>query len=169
MVSYIQSNYMGFGSGVVVPDTGVSLQNRGFGFSLAEGHPNRVAPRKRPFHTIIPGFVTRGGLPFATLGLMGGSMQAQGHTQLMVRLADYGQNPQAAIDAPRFRIVNGLEVNVEAHFPAATLAELERRGHRLKPIGDGYMDFGCSQIAMRLPGAYLAAWDARRDSLAVGF
>jgi gamma-glutamyltranspeptidase/glutathione hydrolase len=169
MVSYIQSNYMGFGSGVVVPDTGISLQNRGHAFTLAAGHPNRVAPRKRPFHTIIPGFVTRGGAPFATLGLMGGTMQAQGHTQVMVRIADYGQNPQAAIDAPRFRIVDGLEVNVEPHFPPATLVELERRGHRLKPLGEGYMDFGSAQIAMRLPGAYLAAWDARRDSLAVGF
>lgn len=168
MVSFIQSNYMGFGSGIVVPDTGVSLQNRGFGFTLAAGHPNRVGPRKRPFHTIMPGFVTSNGAPIATLGLMGGSMQAQGHTQVMVRMADYGQNPQAAIDAPRFRIVAGSEVSVEGHFPASTLAELERRGHRLTRSSDG-IDFGSAQIAMRLPGGYLAASDARRDSLAVGF
>jgi len=169
MVSMIQSNYMGFGSGVVVPGTGISLQNRGFGFVTREGHPNRVAPGKRPFHTIIPGFVMKDGKPLATLGLMGGSMQAQGHTQVMVRIADYGQNPQAAIDAPRFRLVRGLEVNVEAHFPVATLEALTRRGHRLTSIAEGYMEFGCAQMAMRLEEGYLAASDARRDSLAVGF
>jgi gamma-glutamyltranspeptidase/glutathione hydrolase len=169
MVSLIQSNFMGFGSGIVVPSTGISLQNRGAGFVTREGHPNRVAPGKRPFHTIIPGFVTRNGRPLMSLGLMGGTMQAQGHTQLMVRMGDYGQNPQAAIDGPRFRIVKGLEVNVETHYPAATLEALASRGHKLTPIAEGYMDFGCSQIAMRLEGGYLAASDARRDSLAVGF
>ncbi|MCX7893922.1 MAG: gamma-glutamyltransferase family protein [Burkholderiales bacterium] len=169
MVSLIQSNYMGFGSGVVVPGTGVSLQNRGAGFVTKAGHPNRVAPRKRPFHTIIPGFVMRDGAPLAALGLMGGTMQAQGHVQLMVRMADYGQNPQAAIDAPRFRVAQGLDVAVETHFPTATLEELARRGHRLLPVAEGYAEMGCSQIAMRLPGGYFAASDARRDSLAVGF
>ena len=98
MVSFIQSNYMGFGSGAVEPTFGISLQNRGAGFSLRPGHPNEAGPGKRPFHTIIPGFVTRAGKPFMTLGLMGGSMQPQGHTQLMVRIADYAQNPQAAIE-----------------------------------------------------------------------
>src|SRR5207302_4431007 len=90
-VSMIQSNFSGFGSGVVVPDTGISLQNRGSGFVLAPGHPNQVAPGKRPFHTIIPGFVTRNGAPVMSFGMMGGSMQPQGHTQMMVRMADYGQ------------------------------------------------------------------------------
>jgi len=169
MVSLIQSNYMGFGSGVVVPGTGISLQNRGAGFVTASGHSNRVAPGKRPFHTIIPGFITQGGRPLMSLGLMGGTMQAQGHTQLMVRMGDYGQNPQAAIDGPRFRIVRGLEVNVETHFPPATLEALASRGHKLTPISEGYMDFGCAQIAMRLEDGYLAASDARRDSLAVGY
>jgi gamma-glutamyltranspeptidase/glutathione hydrolase len=93
MVSYIQSNYSGFGSGVVVPDTGISMQNRGFGFTLAPGHPNQVAPSKRPFHTIIPAFVTRDGKPLMSFGLMGADMQPQGHAQMRVRLADYGQNP----------------------------------------------------------------------------
>ena len=101
MVSFIQSNYMGFGSGVVVPGTGISLQNRGNGFVLAEGYANRVGPRKRPFHTIIPGFLTRGGAPWASFGLMGGAMQAQGHVQMALRLVGAGQNPQAAIDALR--------------------------------------------------------------------
>jgi gamma-glutamyltranspeptidase / glutathione hydrolase len=169
MVSLIQSNYMGFGSGVVVPGTGISLQNRGAGFVLAEGHPNRVAPRKRPYHTIIPGFVTRGGTPVMSFGLMGGTMQPQGHTQLMVRMVDYGQNPQAAIDGPRFRIMTGLDINVEPWFPKATLEELARRGHRLVELPEGYMDFGCSQIALKVDGGYVCASDARRDSLAVGF
>jgi gamma-glutamyltranspeptidase/glutathione hydrolase len=169
MVSLIQSNYMGFGSGVVVPGTGLSLQNRGAGFVLADGHPNRVAPRKRPYHTIIPGFVTRGGEPVMSFGLMGGTMQPQGHTQLMVRMVDYGQNPQAAIDGPRFRIMTGLDINVEPWFPKATLDELARRGHRLVELPEGYMDFGCSQIALKVDGGYVCASDARRDSLAVGF
>ena len=169
MVSMIQSNYMGFGSGVVVPGTGVSLQNRGAGFVLAAGHPNQVAPRKRPFQTIIPGFVTRNDVPLMSFGLMGGSMQPQGHTQLMVRMADYGQGPQGAIDGPRFRIVQGMDVNFEPEFPKATLAELAARGHRVVELPAGYMDFGCAQIAHRLDDGYLAASDARRDSLAVGF
>jgi gamma-glutamyltranspeptidase / glutathione hydrolase len=169
MVSMIQSNFAGFGSGVVVPDTGISLQNRGAGFVLRPGHANQVGPRKRPFHTIIPGFVTRQGKPWMTLGLMGGSMQPQGHTQLMVRIADHGQGPQAAIDAPRFRVVQGLEVNIETAFPAETLRELARRGHQLTELPPGYMDFGCSQLINRLDDAYAAGSDARRDSLAVGF
>jgi gamma-glutamyltranspeptidase/glutathione hydrolase len=168
MVSMIQSNFNGFGSGVVVPGTGISLQNRGSGFVLTPGHPNQVAPGKRPFHTIIPGFVTRNGVPVMTLGLMGGTMQAQGHTQVMVRIADYGQNPQAAIDAPRFRIVQGLEVNCESSFGPATLQGLEQLGHRIVSLPPGYMDFGCAQIIHRTEGGYLAASDARRDSLAIG-
>jgi gamma-glutamyltranspeptidase/glutathione hydrolase len=169
MVSLIQSNYMGFGSGVVVPGTGISLQNRGAGFVLAEGHPNRVGPRKRPYHTIIPGFVTRGGKPVMSFGLMGGTMQPQGHTQLMVRMVDHGQDPQTAVDGPRFRIMTGLDVNVESSFPAATLEGLARRGHRLVQLPEGYMDFGCAQIALPVDGGYVCASDPRRDSLAVGF
>jgi gamma-glutamyltranspeptidase/glutathione hydrolase len=169
MVSMIQSNYMGFGSGVVVPGTGISLQNRGAGFTLKEGHPNRVAPGKRPYHTIIPGFVTQNGAPLMTLGLMGGTMQPQGHVQMMVRLADYGQSLQSAIDGPRFRVVQGLEVNFEAAFSAATLTELARRGHRIVEMGEQYMDFGCAQLICRRDGGYEAASDPRRDSLAVGF
>jgi gamma-glutamyltranspeptidase/glutathione hydrolase len=169
MVSMIQSNYTGFGSGVVVPGTGVSLQNRGAGFVLERGHPNCVAPRKRPYHTIIPGFVTKGGVPVMSFGLMGGTMQPQGHTQLMVRMIDYGQNPQSAIDAPRFRIMTGLDINVEPNYPAATLAELARRGHRMIDLPPGYNDFGSAQIALKVDGGYIAASDPRRDSLAVGF
>ena len=169
MVSMIQSNFMGFGSGIVVPGTGISLQNRGSGFSLAPGHANLVAPGKRPFQTIIPGFVTRDGKPVTTLGVMGGNMQPQGHTQVMVRLADYGQNAQAAMDGPRFRFVQGMEINIEPEFPKATLDELARRGHQITRLPEGYMDFGCGQLIYRLEDGYAAASDARRDSLAVGF
>ncbi|MFO0003707.1 MAG: gamma-glutamyltransferase family protein, partial [bacterium] len=113
MVSFIQSNFKGFGSGVVVPGTGISLQNRGWGFKLAKGHANEVGPRKRPFHTIIPGFITRDGKPHMSFGVMGGSMQAQGHSQMMLRLADYGQNPQAMADGPRWRVDDGRRVALE--------------------------------------------------------
>ncbi|MCZ7563197.1 MAG: gamma-glutamyltransferase family protein [Burkholderiales bacterium] len=168
MVSFIQSNYMGFGAGVVVPGTGISLHNRGAGFVLTPGHPNRVAPGKRPFQTIIPGFVTRDGAPVMTLGLMGGTMQAQGHAQLMVRMADYDQSPQSAIDAPRFRIVHGLSVNLEGGFGAPTLAELARRGHRIAALDEAYMDFGCAQIVRRMADGFMGCCDMRRDSISIG-
>ena len=169
MVSMIQSNFSGFGSGVVVPGTGISLQNRGSGFVLTPGHPNQVAPGKRPFHTIIPGFVTRNGAPVMSFGLMGGSMQPQGHTQMLVRMADYGQGPQGAVDGPRFRVVNGVEITFEDEWPEATIAELAARGHRVMKLPEDYNAFGCAQIAYRLEDGYLAASDARRDSLPVGF
>jgi len=168
MVSMIQSNYMGFGSGVVVPGTGISLQNRGATFVLKEGHPNRVGPNKRPYQTIIPGFVSKGGKPVMSFGVMGGTMQPQGHTQVMVRIADYGQNPQAASDGPRFRWVQGLDVSVEGGFPAATLEALKGRGHRIVTVDD-YNQFGCAQMIWKLDGGYFAASDPRRDGQAVGF
>jgi gamma-glutamyltranspeptidase/glutathione hydrolase len=170
MVSMIQSNYMGFGSGVVVPGTGISLQNRGATFVLAEGHPNRVGPKKRPYQTIIPGFVTRAGRPLMSFGVMGGTMQPQGHTQVMVRIADYGQSPQAACDGPRFRWVQGMDVSVEDHFPVAVVEDLRRRGHRIVTVDD-YNQFGSGQLIWRLgdAGGYLAASDPRRDGQAAGF
>ena len=169
MVSMIQSNFAGFGSGCVVPGTGISMQNRGNGFVLTSGHPNQVGPGKRPFQTIIPGFITKNGQPLMSFGLMGGNMQPQGHTQLVLRMADHGQGPQAAIDGPRFRFVQGLEINCENSFPEATLKELARRGHAIKAMPDGYFDYGCSQIIRKLDAGYVACSDARRDSLAVGF
>lgn len=117
MASFIQSNFKGFGSGVVVPNTGIALQNRGSGFSRKPGHPNQVAPGKRLFHTIIPGFLTRADAHLMSFGLMGGSMQAQGHLQVTSRVADYGQNPQAASDAPRWRVMDdNSTVAVEWNF-----------------------------------------------------
>jgi gamma-glutamyltranspeptidase / glutathione hydrolase len=169
MVSMIQSNFMGFGSGVVVPGTGISLQNRGFSFVAEPGHPNRVGPRKRPYQTIIPGFVTKDGKPVMSFGLMGGTMQPQGHTQVIVRIADYGQNPQAACDGPRFRFVQGMDVSVEDdRFAPETLAELQRRGHRIVTVND-YNQFGSSQMIWKLDGGYLAASDPRRDGQAAGY
>lgn len=168
MVSMIQSNYMGFGSGVVVPGTGISLQNRGANFVAAEDHPNRVGPSKRPYHTIIPGFVTKDGDPVMSFGVMGGTMQPQGHTQVMVRIADYGQNPQAACDGPRFRWVQGMQVSCERGFPRATLDELRSRGHDLIAVDD-YNQFGSCQAIWRLDGGYAAASDPRRDGQAAGF
>ena len=168
MVSMIQSNYMGFGSGVVVPGTGIALQNRGANFAAVQRHPNRVAPNKRPYHTIIPGFVTKDGAPVMSFGVMGGMMQPQGHVQVMVRIADHGQNPQAACDGPRFRWVQGLQVSCEKGFPPATLDELRRRGH--DPVAvDDYNEFGSCQAIWRLDGGYLAASDPRRDGQAAAF
>jgi len=168
MISMIQSNYMGFGAGVVVPGTGISLQNRGSSFVLAEGHPNRVGPRKRPYQTIIPGFVTKDGKPLMSFGVMGGTMQPQGHVQVMVRIADYGQNPQAACDAPRFRWVQGMDVSVEDRMAPAVVEELERRGHRIVTVDD-YNQFGSCQAIWKLGDGYLAASDPRRDGQAAGF
>ena len=169
MISLIQSNYMGFGSGIVVPGTGVSLQNRGTCFVLTPGHPNQVAPKKRPYQTIIPGFVTKDGKPIMSFGLMGGTMQPQGHVQLIVRIADYNQNPQTASDGPRFRVLQGMEVNVEGGFATSVLEELTKRGHKLAELKEGYMDFGSAQLIWKLDGGYLAASDPRRDGQAVGY
>jgi gamma-glutamyltranspeptidase/glutathione hydrolase len=169
MVSYIQSNYNGFGSGIVVPGTGIALHNRGRAFSLGAGHPNRVGPGKRPFHTIIPGFVTRRGQALMGFGVMGAAMQPQGHVQMMVRIFDWGQNPQAACDAPRWRVMDSLNVWVEPGYPDETLEGLRRRGHRLALAKPPSLDFGAAQLIYRLDGGYLAASEPRRDGQAVGY
>jgi gamma-glutamyltranspeptidase/glutathione hydrolase len=168
MVSMIQSNYMGFGSGVVVAGTGISLQNRGANFAVAQGHPNQVAPNKRPYHTIIPGFVSKDGAPVMSFGVMGGMMQPQGHVQVMARIADHGQNPQAACDGPRFRWVQGMQVSCEDGFPPTTLDELRQRGHDLLAVDD-YNAFGSCQAIWRLEEGYFAASDPRRDGQAAAF
>lgn len=176
MVSFIQSNYMGFGSGCVEPNFGISLQNRGHGFSLnANGlNPaNVVAPGKRPFHTIIPAFLSKEGQPVMSYGVMGANMQPQGHMQTLVRMLDYGQNPQAACDAPRWRYNAGLEINVEASLNHDTVNGLQSRGHRVDVINDSYQDFGAGQFIWRAGDpkveGYVVASDARRDGLAAGF
>jgi gamma-glutamyltranspeptidase/glutathione hydrolase len=163
---------MGFGSGVVEPSFGISLQNRGHGFSLNAG-ANQVAPGKRPFHTIIPAFLTKDGQPVMSFGVMGGNMQPQGHMQTLVRMLDYKQNPQAACDAPRWRFNQGLDINVEAAMKAATIQGLAERGHKMDVINDSYQDFGAGQFIWKAGNTkvegYVAASDSRRDGLAAGF
>jgi len=167
MVSYIQSNFFAFGSGIVVPGTGISFQNRGSGFTLEEGHPNQVGPNKRPFHTIIPAFITREGEPLMSFGVMGGPMQPQGHAQMVIRIFKYGQNPQAAVDAPRWRVFEGLNVGVEAGFSNDVLDELSRRGHKMQEMH--FFDFGGAQLIYKMENGYVAASDPRKDGQAVGF
>jgi gamma-glutamyltranspeptidase/glutathione hydrolase len=173
MVSFIQSNYMGFGSGVVVPGAGVSLQNRGVGFSMDARSPNVVAGGKRPFHTIIPAFLTKDGAPVMSFGVMGGDMQPQGHLQTLVRMLDYRQQPQAACDAPRWKVNRDFTLDVEATMRPEVIAGLVERGHKLKSVADPYMDFGSGQFIWRLSEdpdhGYVAASDSRRDGLAAGF
>jgi len=174
MISFIQSNYMGFGSGVVVPDWGVSLQNRGFGFSMDPKSANVVAGGKRPFHTIIPAFLTRkegnATLPQMSFGVMGGDMQPQGHLQTILRMLSYRQQPQAACDAPRWKVNRDFTLDVEANMNAATVQGLSNLGHTLKKIDDPYMDFGAGQFIWRLSDdiedGYIAASDPRRDGQA---
>ena len=169
MVSYIQSNYMGFGSGVVVPGTGIALHNRGYGFTTEAGHPNQLAPGKRPFHTIIPGFLTRGGEPVGPFGVMGGFMQAQGHVQVLVNTLDYGLNPQASLDAPRWRWAEGRTVAIEPEVDAEVAEGLRARGHDVRRH-DTDVSYGRGQIIWRLPdGGYIAGSDKRADGCAVGF
>jgi gamma-glutamyltranspeptidase/glutathione hydrolase len=174
MISFIQSNYMGFGSGVVVPDWGVSLQNRGFGFSMDPNSANVVAGGKRPFQTIIPAFLTRKEgdtwLPQMSFGVMGGDMQPQGHLQTVIRMLSYRQQPQAACDAPRWKVNRDFSLDVEANMNADTVQGLSDLGHTLKKIDDPYMDFGAGQFIWRLSDdiedGYIAASDPRRDGQA---
>lgn len=169
MISMIQSNYQGFGSGIVVPGTGVALQNRGSGFVLEEGHLNRVAPGKRPYHTIIPAFLTQDGAAVGPFGVMGGYMQPQGHLQMVVNQVDYGMNPQASLDAPRWQWLKGREVAVEQSVPSHILSGLAARGHGLTLHYQGGA-FGKGQIIRRLAnGTYVAGSEPRADGCAVGF
>jgi gamma-glutamyltranspeptidase/glutathione hydrolase len=166
MVSIIQSNYLGFGSGVVVPNTGISLQNRGFGFSLEPGHPNLVAGGVRPYHTIMPGFVTRDNRALLSFGVMGGHMQPQGHVQLLVRMLLQRQNPQAACDGPRWYVSEHSEIGLELEL-LGLADELAGRGHRLLPAAPREL-FGGAQAIYKLAEGYCAGSDPRKDGQAVG-
>ncbi len=168
MVSMIQSNYEGFGSGIVIPKTGIAMQNRGLGFLLEPGHPNEVGPGKRPYHTIIPGFVTRAGAPLLSFGVMGGHMQHQGHVQMVRRLFDHGQNPQAASDAPRWHVYPDFSVGLETGFDAQVAQHLADRGHRvryepLEPV------FGGAQLILRTESGYVGGSDHRKEGQVAGF
>ena len=177
MVSFINSLYSEFGSGIVVPGTGFALQNRGAGFTLEPGLPNTVAPGKRPFHTLIPGFVTKPGArlaadgstdtPYMSFGLMGGAMQAQGHAQLLLNLFVFGMDIQQAIDAARFRHMDGLKVSLEAPITDSVRAALTAMGHEVSEGPGGIM--GGSQAIIRLPQGYAAGSDPRKDGEAVGY
>lgn len=167
MVSYIQSNYLGFGSGIVIPGTGIALQNRGACFSLLPGHPNELAPGKRPFHTIIPGFITRDGRPLCAFGVMGGDMQPQGHVQIVSGLVDYRLNPQAALDAPRVRVTGGAGVEIELEIGADTIRQLGQLGHNTHAVAE-MAGFGGGQIIWREPesGVLIAGSEPRKDGQA---
>lgn len=155
MISFIQSNYMGFGSGVVVPETGISLQNRGHGFKLDPEHKNRLEPGKKTYHTIIPGFLTKDGKPVGPFGVMGGFMQPQGHLQVVMNLIDFSLNPQASLDAPRWQWVKGKKVLLEPTFPAHLAHALARKGHQIEWALDSG-SFGRGQMIIRQENGVLA-------------
>jgi gamma-glutamyltranspeptidase/glutathione hydrolase len=166
MISLINSVSWYFGSGVVVPNTGVVLQNRGAGFSLEAGHPNQIAPNKRPFHTIIPAFVTRQGKPWLSYGVMSGSMQPQGHVQVLLNLIEFGMDPQEAIDAARFRHLSGRQIAVE-NLNAEVARALANLGHELQ-VPNG-IAFGGAQAILKLKRGWAAGSDPRKDGMAAGY
>lgn len=197
MVSLIQSNYMGFGSGLVVPGTGIALQNRGACFTLEPGHPNEIAPSKRPYHTIIPGFLSLEGegastartgtntledaseavaRPIGPFGIMGGFMQPQAHVQYVLRTVLHGQNPQAALDAPRWQWMKAMEVQLEPGWPEATVQGLRKLGHQVSVADERSVTFGRGQAIARVPAdapigtptTLCGASDLRADGAAIG-
>ena len=172
MVSYIQSNFKGFGSGVVAPG-GIAFHNRGMSFRLENGHPNQVAPDKRPFHTILPAFLTKDNKPIMAFGVMGGNMQPQGHIQFVMRFIDEYLNPQSCSDAPRWRIDDLGKLTVEAAMPASVVEGLRALGHEVAVQPANSLDFGSAQAIAKIDddanSAYIAGSDHRRDGLAAGF
>ena len=163
MVSFIQSNYMEFGSGVVIPGTAISLQNRGANFSLDEGSDNCLQGGKRSYHTIIPGFLAKDGQPIGPFGVMGGFMQPQGHVQVVVNTVDYGMNPQDCLDAPRFQWQGGKHIQLEQEVPAAVAEELRRRGHEVEVVSDR-IAMGRGQIIWRRSdGTLVGGTEPRSD------
>ncbi|MGH8030297.1 MAG: gamma-glutamyltransferase [Arenimonas sp.] len=168
MVSLIQSNYRGMGSGMAPPGLGFILQDRGEQFVLKEGHANSYQPGKRPFHTIIPAFLTKDGQPWVSFGVMGGAMQPQGHVQMVVNQVDYGMNPQASLDAPRWQWTKDLEVLVENLAAPSIVSGLAERGHAVS-TRPADVAFGRGQIVRRRAnGSYVAGSDFRADGCAVG-
>ncbi|MFN8645836.1 MAG: gamma-glutamyltransferase [Gemmatimonadales bacterium] len=171
MVSFINSLYEEFGSGIVVPGTGFALQDRGAGFSLEPGLPNTVAPGKRPRHTLIPAFVTRstpaGDEPWLSFGVMGGAMQPQGHVQVLLDLVLFGMDPQQAADAPRFRHYDGLRVGLEEGMPAGVREALAALGHEVETLHPD--NAGGAQLILREGAGYLAGSDRRKDGGAAGW
>lgn len=169
LVSFIQSNFMGFGSGVVEPDTGIILQNRGHLFSLEENHPNCIGPRKRCVHTLMPGMICKDGRPFAALGLKGGHVQPQVQVQIIANLVDHGMTPQQAIAAPRFNHIDGVKVGLEPEIPQTVKDDLTRRGHQV--VGGNPESFGGAHMIMVHPdsGVFVGGSDPRKGGCALGF
>ena len=164
MISFIQSNFRGFGSGLVVPGTGISLNNRGTDFSMDNHSPNALMGRKRPYHTIIPGFITKNGKAIGPFGVMGAYMQPQGHLQVLLNTIDYGMNPQSALDAPRWQWTGGMEVHIEEDFPSEIAQVLEGKGHRIA-INRDTSFFGRGQMIIRTgEGQLCGATEKRADS-----
>lgn len=173
--SFINSNYSGFGTGLIPRGCGFTLQNRGAGFTLEKGHPNVLAPGKRPYHTIIPGMMTKHGELHGPFGVMGGFMQPQGHLQVVTNMVDYGMDPQEALNAPRFCILDGTtggKVSLEEGIPVETMAALARIGHEVIPVASySRIAFGKGQIILRDPktGVFTAGSDPRADGQALGW
>jgi gamma-glutamyltranspeptidase/glutathione hydrolase len=169
LVSFIQSNFMGFGSGVVEPETGIILQNRGHLFSVDENHPNCIGPHKRCVHTLMPGMIFKDGKPFAALGLKGGHVQPQVQTQIIVNLIDHGMTPQQAIAAARFNHIEGTKVGLEPGIPESTVQELKRRGHQI--VSGASESFGGAHMIMIDPqsGVFVGGSDPRKGGCALGF
>ena len=164
MVSYIQSNYMGFGSGIVVGGTGIALQNRGADFSLDPESANVLRPGKRSYHTIIPGFLMKDGQPVGPFGVMGGYMQPQGHVQVVMNHIDFAMDPQQALDAPRFQWMRDGSLTVESRFDPEIARALRRMGHRVRVDLDTG-SFGRGQMILRLPnGVLVGGTESRTDS-----
>lgn len=169
MVSFIQSNYMGFGSGIVVPDTGIALHNRGHGFNTIQGHPNEIGPNKRPYHTIMPGFLTKGDEAIGPFGVMGAFMQPQGHVQMILNTIQHHMHPQAALDAPRWQWVKGNTVRVEQSMPKHVVRALLARGHDIVVSPDD-TGFGRGQIIWRMKnGVFVGGSDGRADGQVAAF
>jgi gamma-glutamyltranspeptidase/glutathione hydrolase len=169
LVSFIQSNFMGFGSGVVEPETGIILQNRGHLFSLDEKHPNCIAPNKRCVHTLMPGMILRDGRPYVALGLKGGHVQPQVQVQIVANLIDFGMTPQEAISAPRFNHIEGAKVGLEPEFAQSVKDDLTRRGHQV--VGGNPESFGGAHAILIDPesGAFIGGSDPRKGGCALGF
>ncbi len=170
MVSFIQSNYHGFGSGVVIPGSGIAMQNRGHNFSLDPEHVNYLQPGKKTFHTIIPGFITRGDDAIGPFGVMGGFMQPQGHMQMIVNMVDFGLNPQASLDAPRWQWMGDRKIGLEPEVPAHIVRGLKEKGHQVEVATD-VTSYGRGQIILRDPdtGVFCGGTESRTDGHIAGW
>ena len=164
----ISSLFKAFGSGITVPRTGLLLQNRGSAFRLEPNHPNRLAPGKRPYHTIMPAIIMRDDKPWASFGVVGGMMQPQGHLQVVCDLIDFDMNPQSALDAPRFRVLEDSQLALENGISESVCAELASKGHNISS-GSTEEGFGGGQVILIADGTLYGGSDSRKDGCAIGY